>query len=189
MHTVVFDGEVRHILQLSVRCPKKLFESHPRLLDFRHAIPLTNRQPELACPVDYHLGNVDCLYLCSVHPYDVRKLKDFLDCGEYGRDQVARVVICLLEDILPFQKLVQHQLTVVVLKVCKYTLHGVVDRFVFLFQLFAKYDSLTVPTICCTSACSTPVTSQNRRTSLVCMIRMLEFAWVVVPSVMMRGPG
>ena len=63
MHTCVFNGDIRRLSQLSVRCPKKSFEPHPRLLYFRHAIPLANRQPKLARPVDYYVGDVDCLKL------------------------------------------------------------------------------------------------------------------------------
>ena len=92
-------------------------------------IPLTDCQPELACPMDYHVGNVDCMQLCVGRPCDVRELEEFIDCGEHGCDQVAQVLLRILDHLLPFQKLVQHQLTIVFLKVCKYTLHGVVDWF------------------------------------------------------------
>ena len=87
-----------------------------------------NRQPKLARPVDYHVGYVDCLQLCVGRPGDVRKLNEFLECGEHGCDKVARVVICLLDNVLPFQKLMRHQLTVVVLKLRKLTCHGIVDQ-------------------------------------------------------------
>ena len=105
-----------------------MFEPHPLIMDFRHVIPLMNCHPELACSVGYHVGNVDCLQLFVVHPGDVSKLKEVLDCGEYGSDWVAWVVIRLLDNVLPFQKFLQHQLTVVFLKVRKYACQCVVDR-------------------------------------------------------------
>ena len=98
-------------------------------MDFWNAIPLTNRQPKLACPVDFHVGDVCCLHLCVGHPGDVRKIEGFLYCVEHGRDWVVQFVIFLLDYFLPFQKLVRNQLTAVVLKVRKYTRHSVVDRF------------------------------------------------------------
>ena len=112
MHTGVFNGEVRHLLYISLSFPKKLFETHPHLLDFRNVIPLTNRQPELSRPVDYHVGDVNCLQLGVGRPGDVIEIEEFLDCGEHGCDRVPRVLICLLDDVLPFQKLVRHQQTV-----------------------------------------------------------------------------
>ena len=61
MHTGVINSEVGRLLQLLVICPEKLFEPHLHLLDCRHVIPLANRQIGLACPVDDHLGGVNCL--------------------------------------------------------------------------------------------------------------------------------
>ena len=78
--------------------------------------------------MDYHVVNVDRLQLCVGHPGDVSKLEEFFNCREHDRDQVTRVVIRLLDNNLPFQKLMRNQLKVVVLKVCKYTCHGVVDQ-------------------------------------------------------------
>ena len=78
--------------------------------------------------MDYHADNMDCLQLCVGCPGDFREIKEFLDYGEHSRDWVARVVIRLIENVLPFQKLVRHQLAVAVLKVREYTRHGVVDR-------------------------------------------------------------
>ena len=71
MHTGVINSEVGRLSQLLVICPEKLFEPHLHLLDCRHVIPLANRQPEIACPVEYDVGDVDCLYLCVRCPYDV----------------------------------------------------------------------------------------------------------------------
>ena len=59
-------------------------------------------------------------------PRDVSELKDFLDCVEHGHNQVTRVVNRLLDVVLPFKDLVQHQLTAVVLQMREYTHHGVV---------------------------------------------------------------
>ena len=59
MNTYVFIGEIRRLSQLLVRCLEKLFELHPHLLYCRHAIPLVNRQPVLARPVDYYVGDVE----------------------------------------------------------------------------------------------------------------------------------
>ena len=91
-------------------------------------IPLTNLLPELAHPVDYCIGGVDYLQLCVGPPGDFRELKYFLDSAEYVRNWVVRVVIRLLYNVLPFQNLVWHKLTVVVLKMHKYTRHGVIGR-------------------------------------------------------------
>ena len=63
MHAGVFNGEVGQLSQLSVICPEKYFEPHPRLLYFQHAIPLVNFHPELVRPVDDHVGDVNCLQL------------------------------------------------------------------------------------------------------------------------------
>ena len=71
MHSVVLNGEVGRLSQILVSCPEKLFETHPRILDLRHAIPLANRQTELDRPVDYHIGNVNRLQLCVGLPSDV----------------------------------------------------------------------------------------------------------------------
>ena len=114
MHTRVFDSEFGHLSQILVRCPKKIFKSHPRILYFRHAIPLLNCQPELACPVEYCVGDVDRMYMCARCTCDVIKLEELLDCGEHGCDRVAWVVNSLLDDVLPFKDLVSHQLAVVV---------------------------------------------------------------------------
>ena len=46
---------------------------------------------------------------------DVGKLEKFFDGGEYGRYWVSRMVGCLLDNSLALEKLVGHQLTVVVL--------------------------------------------------------------------------
>ena len=61
MHARIFKGDIGRLYQLSVRCTEKLLKSHPRLLYLRNAIPLENRQPELACPVEYDAGDVDRL--------------------------------------------------------------------------------------------------------------------------------
>ena len=81
MHTGIFNGEVGLLSQLLVRFPEILFEPHPRLLDFRHVIPLMNLQPKLARPVDCHVGNVNCLQLGVERPGDVSELKELLDYG------------------------------------------------------------------------------------------------------------
>ena len=88
---------------------------HPLLLYFRHAIPLANLQPKLAHTVYYYVGNVDCLKLRVRGYRDVRELKEFLDCGEHSFYRFARFLYRLLDDVLPFQELMQHQLTIVVL--------------------------------------------------------------------------
>ena len=128
IHTGVFNGEVRRLSLISVSCPKKLFEPQQCLLDFRHAIPLLNYQPKLACPVGDHVGDVNCLKLGVSRTGDVRKLREFLDCRYYGCKWVARVAMRLLDYVLPYQKLVHHEMTLVCLKVCKYIIHGVVNR-------------------------------------------------------------
>ena len=52
----------------------------------------------------------------------------FLDCGEHGRDRVARVVNCFLYNILPFKELVRNQLTLVSLQMREYARNGVINR-------------------------------------------------------------
>ena len=128
MHTDIFNGEIRILSLLLVVFPEKLFEPHPRLLNFWNAILLPNRQPKLFCPADYHVGDVNCLQLGVGRPGGVSKLEELLDCGEQGHDRVARVVISLPDNVLPFHNLVWHQLTVVFLKERKYARHGVVNQ-------------------------------------------------------------
>ena len=188
MHTRV--STVRSDVSLSSLWDgQKLSKLHPRLLYFRHEIPLANRQPKLACSVEYDICDVDSLYMCIQCPPDVRELKKFLDCREHGCNWVVQVVKTHLHDVLTFKKLVWHQLTLAVLQMREYACHGVIYIYFVLLQISAKYASSTVPIIFLDRACSTPVTSQYRRTSLVCVIHILEFAWEIVPSVLMRGPG
>ena len=59
MHTCVFNSEIILLSQLLLSCTEKLFELHPRLLYFWHAIPLANRQPVLSRVVDYYVSDVD----------------------------------------------------------------------------------------------------------------------------------
>ena len=115
MHICVLNNDIRRIYQLSVRCLEKLFESHPCLLYFRHANKLTNCQPELSCPADYYIGDVDCLKLRVRGPHDVIELEKFLDYGENSCNWVMWVVYQLLDYVLPLQELVRHQLTIVIL--------------------------------------------------------------------------
>ena len=77
----IFNGEIRRLSQLSIRRPEKLFETIPRFLYCRHAIPLANFQPELAHRVEYDIGDIERLELCIRCLRDVSKLEDFLNCG------------------------------------------------------------------------------------------------------------
>ena len=86
MNTCIFNGEIERLSQLSVRFPEKLFESHPRLLYCRHAIPLANLQPELARMVEYDVGDADRLEMCILLLQYVSKTEEFLDCGDHSRD-------------------------------------------------------------------------------------------------------
>ena len=65
--------------------------------------------------MDYYINNVDYLQLRLCCPHDISKLKEFLNCGEHGCNWVAWVLNRLLGNVLRFQELVRHQLTVVVL--------------------------------------------------------------------------
>ena len=49
-------------------------------MDYQHAIPLAIRHPELARPVDDHVGDANCLQLGVLRPSDVSDLEEFLDC-------------------------------------------------------------------------------------------------------------
>ena len=111
-----------------MRFLEKLFDPHPNLLDLWHAIPLANFQTELARHVEYSVGDVNCLQLVVWRTGNAIKIEKLLDWEEYVCDWVARVVIRLLDDVLLFQKLVRHQLTVVFLEVRKYVRNGVVNR-------------------------------------------------------------
>ena len=83
------------------------------------------------------------------------------------------MVCCLLDDVLALEKLVGNQPT----KVSDNVHHGVVDGVCRVIADIHKINFLN------------PVTSRNRCTSLMCVICMLEFAWAVVLSGMMSGPG
>ena len=71
MNTRVFSGDIGCISQLSMRRPEKLFKLHPRLLYCRHEIPLVNCQPELACTVEYDVGDVGRLDMGVRCPRDI----------------------------------------------------------------------------------------------------------------------
>ena len=62
-----------------------------------------------------HIRNIHGLFLCIRRSVDVDKLEKFFDSGEYGCGWVSRMVGCLLDNSLALEKLVGHQLTVVVL--------------------------------------------------------------------------
>ena len=81
---------------------------NPRLLYFRHAIPIANHQPKLSRPVEYDVSDIDRLELHIRCTRDVGELKEFLDCGEHGREQVAQVVNCFLHDVLLLKELVRN---------------------------------------------------------------------------------
>ena len=65
--------------------------------------------------MDNYIQVIHGLELCIQCSGDVGKLEKFFDGGEYGRYWVSRMVGCLLDNSLALEKLVGHQLTVVVL--------------------------------------------------------------------------
>ena len=107
--------------------PKKLFESNPCLIDFCHVIPLSNCHSELSCLVNNHIIKIHGLNLCVQSTGDVGKIEEFFNGGEYGGNQVSRVVGHLLENIIVFRKLVGHEMTIVVLEVSQHVRHSVID--------------------------------------------------------------
>ena len=79
VHSRIFNDDIGRLSQLSVRGPKKLFETNPRLLYCRNMIPLANFYPRLARPVKYDVGNICCLVLGIIYPRYVGELEDILD--------------------------------------------------------------------------------------------------------------
>ena len=136
-------------------------------------------------------------YVCDVHGLelgvrcsgDVVELDKLFDGGKYSRDQVLWMVCLILDDVLVMEELVGHQLTVVVLEVSENILNGVVDRVcheiadIHEIKLLDRGDDLLHEGLLDSRH------FQKICTSLVCAIRMFEFACVVVLSRTMIGPG
>ena len=76
--------------------------------------------------MEYAVCDFDRLDLCIRCPRNVSELKKFLNCGEHSRYWVVLVVICPLDDVLPFKEIVRHQMTVVVLQMHEYARQGVI---------------------------------------------------------------
>ena len=139
--------------------------------------------------MEYDVGDVERLEMCIRCLRDFRKLEEFLDYREHSCDLVALVVNCFPNNVLPFKELMRHQLTVVFLQMREYARHGVVYGVCRPVADIRQISFLNCANDFFTRSCSAPVTSRNRRAYLVCTICILEFVWVVMPSIIMREPG
>ena len=52
-YACIFNGDIGRLSQLFFRRPEKLVKTKLRLLYVRHEIPIANRHPKLARPVEY----------------------------------------------------------------------------------------------------------------------------------------
>ena len=114
------------LIFLDVRS-KNLFESNACLLECCHAIPLVDCQSDLSCPVNKNISNIHVLKLCVLSPVNVRKLDGLFNSREYSHDQIPMMVVCLIDDVFAFKKLMGNQLTVVVLEMSQHVRNGIID--------------------------------------------------------------
>ena len=74
-----------------------------------------------------HIHNIHGFELYIQRSGDVGEIDKLFDSREYGCYWFSRLVGCLLDNVLALEKLVRHQLTVVVLEKSYHVHHGVID--------------------------------------------------------------
>ena len=77
--------------------------------------------------MNYHVFGIHGLVLSVGCVGDVGELDNLFNIRKYGRDQVSRMVRCLIDNVLALKEFVRHKLTVVLLEVSEHILHGVID--------------------------------------------------------------